>query len=239
MFDSYQIVIARNSDILKKRYGVNIERAKTIEGWMAESELMWLGQQARKASVFLECGSWHGRSTRAIADNLPEGGVCYAADSFNGSSGEPDAHATAKLREGDDAYMAFWHNNHDHILSGKIIPIRMQGANAAAMLRHLGIKADICFIDADHSYEGCKADILNFRELVKEGGLICGHDYGTDQFSWVGVRQAVDELYPHAQQAPNTSIWHVKNGPPPSPWQQLSQLIPVSECYQSYGGFFA
>ncbi len=210
-----------------------------------------------KASfVWIEVGAWHGRSTRAIADNLPEGGVCYAVDSFNGSSGEPDAHVTAKLREGDDAYMAFWHNNHDHILSGKIIPIRMQSANAAAMLRHLNIQAMTVFVDADHSYDGCKADILNFRELVKKGGLLCGHDYNLPEQSWdwIGVRQCVDELFPSAQQAPNTSIWYIRctcpldetegrcelhgTGEPPSPWEVLQTYAPVSEPQKGYGGFF-
>lgn len=203
--------------------------------------------------VICEVGSWHGRSSRAIADNLPEGGVLICCDSWNGSSGEPDAHATAKLREGDDAFLAFWHNNHDHILSGKIIPIRMQGANAAAMLRYLGVQVDVCFIDADHSYEGCKADILNFRELVKDGGLLCGHDYGPDQLSWVGVQQAVNELVPNVQCAPNTTIWFARLNKTVNIDSALPQLVtetspqslsevlglPVSESFGEYRGFFS
>lgn len=48
---------------------------------------------------------------------------------------------------------------------------------------------DIVLIDADHSYEGCKADIALFRFNFKESILF--HDYDTP--SWPGVKQAVDE----------------------------------------------
>jgi len=51
------------------------------------------------------------------------------------------------------------------------------------------------------------------------------------------VRTVVNELFPLAQQAPNTSIWHVRNEPQ-TPWEALSRLIPVSESVKGYGGFF-
>lgn len=35
---------------------------------------------------------------------------------------------------------------------------------------------DICFIDADHSYEFVKKDILNYLPKIKNGGVLCGHD---------------------------------------------------------------
>lgn len=47
---------------------------------------------------------------------------------------------------------------------------------------------DLVFIDADHSYEGVKADILAWAPKVKMGGIVSGHD-----FSWVGVRKAIEE----------------------------------------------
>ncbi len=241
MFDEYQKVIARNAEILRKRYGVNIERAKTIEGWMADSELEWLGQQARKASVFIELGSWQGRSTRAIADNLPTGAVLYACDSWNGSSGEPDAHATAKQREGDGAFMKFFENLYDHIMLGRVIPVRMESGNAAESLAKKGIKANVLFVDGDHSEAGFRRDVNLWQPLLKDDGLFCGHDYYLPEqnpLAWVGVRTVVDELFPHAQQAPNTSIWFVKNGPPPTPWEMIKDL-PVSESYEGYGGFFS
>jgi len=39
---------------------------------------------------------------------------------------------------------------------------------------------DFAFIDADHTYEGCLADIRAWYPKVRPGGLIGGHDYGRD-----------------------------------------------------------
>ena len=49
---------------------------------------------------------------------------------------------------------------------------------------------DFVFIDADHSYEGCLADIRAWGPKVKFGGLIAGHDYSE---KWPGVMRAVNE----------------------------------------------
>lgn len=57
------------------------------------------------------------------------------------------------------------------------------------------------FIDGDHSYEGCKADILNWSPKIKAGGLLCGHD-----IDWPGVNSAVKELVPDYQEAEN-AVW--------------------------------
>lgn len=58
-------------------------------------------------------------------------------------------------------------------------------------------KVDLIFVDGDHSYEGCKADIQSWIGKLNEGGIIAFHDYGwkmTDNSEqWPGVRQAVDE----------------------------------------------
>lgn len=52
---------------------------------------------------------------------------------------------------------------------------------------------DLVFIDADHSYEGCKQDIEDWWPLVKTGGWLSGHDYANDEYNF-GVTQAVDEF---------------------------------------------
>jgi predicted O-methyltransferase YrrM len=55
----------------------------------------------------------------------------------------------------------------------------------------LPYKIDMVFIDGDHRYETVVKDIKKAFELLKPGGLICGHDY--DHPNWPGVKQAVDE----------------------------------------------
>ena len=55
---------------------------------------------------------------------------------------------------------------------------------------------DFVFIDADHSYEGCKADIEAWRPKLRRGGLLSGHDY-SEKFP--GVMQAVNEYIDKAE----------------------------------------
>jgi len=52
---------------------------------------------------------------------------------------------------------------------------------------------DLVFIDADHSYEGCKADIIAWSPKTK---ILSGHDYenNTQDFKF-GVTEAVDEFF--------------------------------------------
>jgi hypothetical protein len=52
---------------------------------------------------------------------------------------------------------------------------------------------DFVFIDADHSYEGCKADIEAWLPKLKAGGLLSGHDYDNPEYDF-GVTRAVDEF---------------------------------------------
>jgi hypothetical protein len=53
---------------------------------------------------------------------------------------------------------------------------------------------DFVFIDADHSYEGCRSDIAAWKGKVKPGGWLCGHDYMTKPGRDLGVIRAVDEF---------------------------------------------
>lgn len=225
-------LIARNWKILSQRYGkdkpqvaltgpsdpnatlkwksvlppkpIDLTRAKKCDGYMADTELQFLAEQAQKASIIIEVGSWHGKSTRALADHT--NGVLYAVDHWNGSQAERDtSHASARMMEGDHAFFEFNQNLWDHIASGRVRPLRMTAKNAAKQLLEAGVKADLIFVDAGHTYEEVKEDIASYLPLLAPGGIICGHDYGTP--IWPGVTQAVREFNPVVAQAANTSIW--------------------------------
>lgn len=62
---------------------------------------------------------------------------------------------------------------------------------------------DFVFIDADHSYPFISEDIKVWLPHLNPGGIFSGHDY-----TWSGVRQAVDEQLPDKQIV--DTIWWVK-----------------------------
>ncbi len=51
-------------------------------------------------------------------------------------------------------------------------------------------KIDVLFIDGDHTYEGCKADIEVWSPFVKDGGVILFHD--ADE-GGTGILRAITE----------------------------------------------
>jgi hypothetical protein len=57
---------------------------------------------------------------------------------------------------------------------------------------------DFVYIDADHSYEACLADLRAWYPKVRRGGLIAGHDFDPapeqECFEQFGVDRAVREL---------------------------------------------
>jgi len=68
---------------------------------------------------------------------------------------------------------------------------------------------DLVFIDADHFYEPLKQDIKNWLPLVREEGIISGHDYGSRRFP--GCMKAVDECFGKDDVIPyDCSVWAKK-----------------------------
>ena len=58
---------------------------------------------------------------------------------------------------------------------------------------------DFIYIDADHSYDGVRNDILSWFPKIKIGGFICGHDFDPDlempEGNIFGVNKAVTEIF--------------------------------------------
>lgn len=52
---------------------------------------------------------------------------------------------------------------------------------------------DWIFIDATHTYEGLKHDLLSWLPKVKDTGIITGHDY-CEEFDNGGLKRAIDEF---------------------------------------------
>ena len=74
---------------------------------------------------------------------------------------------------------------------------------------------DFVFIDADHSYENCLADMIAYFPKVREGGLFSGHDYRKPN-TFPGVDRAVAEFTKQTgvefNEAPGNIWWAIKPG---------------------------
>ncbi len=219
-------LIHRNAEIVRKRYGrqdipeevrqsVTLEKALAIDGAVQPEELRWLAEVAQHCpGVIIEVGSLFGRSTRALADNMPPGRVLFAIDTWQGSQAEPEMREHAARLDGDQDYSIFVRNLWDHIAEHRVIPLRMHGRHAAKLLRDAGIHAGLVFIDAGHTYKEVKEDIENFAPLMMDNGVLSGHDYFPEgqEPSWISLRKAVDEAFPGNLTVAHT-IWSSKDRP--------------------------
>ena len=66
---------------------------------------------------------------------------------------------------------------------------------------------DIVFLDGDHTYEGVRDDIAAWRDKVKPGGWIGGHDYGQ---KFPGVAKAAHEAFGDRVKVDTNTTWWVK-----------------------------
>lgn len=221
-------LLRKNNAIIRARYhdGLDITRAYNADGFMNVDELKWLATEARKRKTIIEVGSWHGRSSRAIADNLQPGGVLYCVDTWDGSETEKETnHASARMKEGDHAFYEFLQNNIDHVSAGRIVPLRMSSQNAAKFFKEQSIKADMIFIDADHTYEGVCKDIESWQGvLADDDAIFCGHDIN----AWAGVNQAVSEKMKRFFIGNKTTIWYTNK---PNIWPVKGK---VYDCFPFY-----
>jgi predicted O-methyltransferase YrrM len=131
----------------------------------------------------IEVGSWMGASTCFIAGGLRGAARIYAVDNFQGLStcGEDAAWYNRHFQSlGKASTLEIFQRNFAELGFAKLAePVVSDSLAAAKQLEKLKGTIDFIFIDGDHSYEACKADILAWAPFVKRGGVIAFHDFGS------------------------------------------------------------
>jgi hypothetical protein len=158
---------------------------KEIDGWFNyENVFDFLISKADDKGIFVECGSWLGKSSSYLCDNNNKNLDIYIIDNWSGSINELDS--TQKLAKQNDIYTTFLAN----MGTRKYTSIKSDGRIAANLFKDKS--CEVVFIDMEHTYEAVKNDINCWLPKVKIGGYIAGHDY---LGGWPGVMKAVDEIF--------------------------------------------
>jgi predicted O-methyltransferase YrrM len=155
-----------------------------------------------------------GRFLYWLAGKVPPGGLALEVGSFKGKS---SACIAAGLNHARLACVDTWHNDampYDD--ASDVMPEFVSNVEPYRDLieAHRGTSTtvaatwtrpiDLLFIDGDHSYEGCRADLNAWIDFVKQGGWIAFHDS-----SEAGVASAINELFPEQMRSSNLNAWSV------------------------------
>ena len=177
---------------------MNLGRAFQIAGWMSDPELLFLAQTASTSKVIVEAGSFHGKSTRAMADNTE--GMIHAVDPWANMFFPNGLGSATGIQVDGTTFLRFCLNLSEHIKSGRVYPHKKRFVDF-----DIPEDVDFIFIDALHDYDNCLADIKHAMKTQKKG-IIAGHDYAPE---WPGVVKAVTEVF-----GPNVkvvdSLWSVE-----------------------------
>ena len=155
-----------------------------LPGYLTEEEglcLHWLAGQVPPGGVALEVGSFKGKSSSYIASGLRAPGTRLACVDVWENRAMP-------YDPPEDVLPEFLRNVAPY--RDRIEVHRGLSADVAARWPAL---LDLLFIDGDHSYEGCLADINAWLPHVRRGAFIAFHDTGQE-----GVARALRERFPRA-----------------------------------------
>lgn len=151
----------------------------TITTWtsVTETERDALRELARGREV-LEIGSAFGFSTAAMASVAQH---VWAVDPHTAEAGYG---FTPPVPGFEGSYPAF-----ERLLSRLDLTCRVDTCfdyshhcleRGSPLSQHLAGRVSMAFIDANHSFGACSADLTNCERILGPGGVIACHDYGED-----------------------------------------------------------
>lgn len=134
---------------------------KDIRGWFDFEDIYdWIVRESGDYSHFVEVGSCFGRSTAYLALKIKESRKQIRLDAVD---------------MWPKNYNWFFANMIGCQVNHLIKPMRMP--SHLASFHYPDESLDFVFIDADHSYEEVKRDIISWFPKIKPNGFLAGHDY--------------------------------------------------------------
>ncbi|MBL7161901.1 MAG: class I SAM-dependent methyltransferase [Anaerolineales bacterium] len=140
-------------------------------------------------SVIVEIGSYLGASTTFLAAAAKENkSQVYCVDTWMNEG----------MTEGTrDTYQEFISNT--TLYQQQIYPLRGRSEDIA---KEFDNQIDLLFLDGDHSYKSCRADVESWLPKVKNGGIIILHDYGWSE----GVQKVVRDMVKPREKKPGLEM---------------------------------
>lgn len=136
--------------------------------------------------TMVELGSYQGESTAIFASNMSNLEILYAVDPWVNGYAPGDICS--------DGYpMSIVESNFDHRVKKYPTVKKVKTMSQDFVVKIPDASLDFVYVDANHSYESCLADIKAWLPKVKQGGYIGGHDYLSACF--IGVVNAVNEVF--------------------------------------------
>jgi hypothetical protein len=178
-----------------------------IEGWFYEDDKRSYDRAVYKynsGDIFVEVGSFKGRSSIAMAVNIINSGKdikFYCVDTWLGSI----EHQSGQDSEDKDVI----NNNLKNIFIKNIESVK----NIITSIEKTSIEAandfensslSFVFIDASHDYENVKKDLEAWYPKIKKGGTLAGHDW-----TWPDVSRAVVEFANNKRLHAQNNIWEI------------------------------
>ena len=167
-----------------------------LQGWNSQHTYLSSCLPPTGDALVIEVGVWKGASTAFIAGEMAargRRGAVIAVDTWLGSS-EHWLHQRgagwARDVGRDGLYRLFLTNMASLGLSRRCIPLPLDSLNAAAVVGHLGLQADMIHVDAGHDFNSVMADLQAWWPNVRPGGWLVGDDY-----SWPTVSHAFNTFF--------------------------------------------
>lgn len=144
-------------------------------------------------SHFVEVGSWKGMSSAYMAVEIINSNKNIKFDCVDTWLGTvSDGHQQEHYVSSGKLYDLFIENMKP--VEKYYTPIRLTSIEAAKLYKDKSL--DFVFIDADHTYDAVKSDILSWLPKIKSGGVIGGHDYiSRERNAFIGLKKAVHECF--------------------------------------------
>ncbi len=165
---------------------------QNIEGWFNFKDLYDNAlREARDGAVFVEVGSWYGRSAAYMAVEIANSGKqidFYCVDTWAGSSDLPWM-ATHLADKGGSALPFFQENMRRGGVADSIKVLVQDSVGAAQSFAHESV--DFVMIDGAHDFASIREDVRAWMPKVRTGGIICG-----DDADWPGVLIGAYESIP-------------------------------------------
>jgi predicted O-methyltransferase YrrM len=138
-----------------------------------------------------EIGVWSGK----MSEKLLEGHPCLRLTQIDRwqeytSFERIEEEYTRFSKKKQEAFNRAKHENFDRIRKYKKRVKLIEKCSIIAAKEIKNESLDMVFIDALHSFRGCRIDIMLYMDKVKKGGWIGGHDYHR-----IGVKRAVNLIF--------------------------------------------